>query len=139
MGPVLEKVPVACVPVALVVKFSVLPLTPLVIVIVGTVVEVGEPETVPMALPAVALVLSERVFVPVLTEIVVAADGIPKKVPVACDPVPLLVKLRVFPPFLIVIALPVSGELANVPVCVAAVDRLSVRVTVPPVPTIVTV
>jgi hypothetical protein len=106
---------------------------------VGAVVEVGRPETVPTALAGVAFVLRDRVFAPLTTEMVVAADGIPENVPVACAPVPLFVKLRVFPPSLIVIALPVNGELANVPVCVAAVDKLSVRVTVPPVPPIVTV
>ncbi len=59
------KVPVACAAVESVVRFKVF--VPLVTVIVGAEVEVGEPEKVPVALDAVALFVRVNVFDPLVT------------------------------------------------------------------------
>jgi hypothetical protein len=64
VGPVPEKVARACAAVASVVRLSVLLVTPFKIVIVGAVAEVGEPATVPIALPVVPPLLKVTVFAP---------------------------------------------------------------------------
>jgi hypothetical protein len=104
-----EKVPVACAPVALDVRLSTFPLTPLVMVIVGVVAEVGTPETVPMALAVVPPLLRVRVFEPLTSVIWVLATGtaVPA-VPTTVRPVPLVVKVNVLAPYPTVIALPVA-------------------------------
>jgi hypothetical protein len=64
--PVLENVPVAVAPVALVVRVKVLELllAELVSVIVGAMVEVGSPATVPTTVDAVPLVVRVNTFAP---------------------------------------------------------------------------
>jgi hypothetical protein len=67
VGLVPENVPVACAAVAFVVRLNVVPVTPLVIVIVGAEVEVGKADTVPIALAVVALLVNVRVFAPLIS------------------------------------------------------------------------
>jgi len=66
--PVLENVPVAVAPVALVVRVNVLGLLPaeLVMVMVGAVVDVGAADTVPTTEDAVALVVRVNTFEPLV-------------------------------------------------------------------------
>ena len=68
LGPVLETVPVAVAPVALVVRVNVVELVPaeLVMVMVGATVEVGAAATVPTTEDAVPLGVRTNAFVPLV-------------------------------------------------------------------------
>jgi len=72
VGPVLETVPVAVAPVALVVRLNVLAMTPaeLVRVMMGAVVDVGAADTVPTTEDAVPLVERFNAFAPFVIVVV---------------------------------------------------------------------
>ena len=74
---------------------------PRVTVIVGEVVDVGEPENVPVAVDAVPPFVSTKAFDP-LVIVMVPALRAPMNVPVALLPVPLVFRVNVFPPLVTV-------------------------------------
>ena len=131
VGPAPEKVPIAVAAEALVFRLNTFPFTPLVMVIVGSVIDVGDPETTPMELAGVPLLV--RVIPFTVTEL--PSAGVPEAVPTTVDAVALVFRVSVFPLtlFATVIALAVVGGVKNVPVCVPGVDWLAVRTSVPPI------
>ena len=93
----------------------------------------GVPAAVPTTFAFVPPLASVSVLEPLVTVAVVPANGVPAVVPMTFAPVPLVVKLRVFAPLTTVIALVDRGGVEKVPVWDAAVDRLAVRTSVPPI------
>src|SRR5438034_11824329 len=115
----LLKVACAIAPdVALVVRLNVF--EPLVIVIVGAVVDVGAPAKVPVAFAAVALVVRTNPFDPLGSDefVIVTAPvlGEALNVPVTVPFVPLFVSVNVFDPLVIPTDVVDNGEFAKVPV-----------------------
>src|SRR5437879_3423714 len=129
------KVPVALAFVALVVRLVVFP--PLVIVIVGAVVDVGAPAKLPVALAAVALFVSTSVldvtvplvFVP-LVMLIVPGPGTAVKVPVEDLATAFVVMASVFEPLPMLIEVPDTG---------GGPDKEKVPTALDPVPLLVRV
>ena len=93
---------------------------PLVIVIVGNVVDEGGAEKVPVAFAPVPLLVSVNIFDP-LVMVIVPALGVAVKVPVAVFGVALVVMVKVFAPLVTVTAVADNGRAEKVPVALPLV------------------